>query len=44
MTKRELINYKRSRSHLSYSYSRPIPILISLSNLVLIHRGIPREG
>ena len=42
MTKWEQINYKRSHSHLSYSDSRSIPI--SLSNLVFIPMGIPREG
>ena len=42
MTKWEHISNKRSHSHLSYSHSRPIPI--SLSNLVPIPIGIPREG
>ena len=42
MTKWKHINNKRSHSHLSYSHSRPIPI--SLSNLVPIPMGIPREG
>ena len=42
MTKWEHINNKRSHSHLSKSHSRPI--LISLSNLVPVPMGIPREG
>ena len=37
MTTWEHINNKRSRFHLSYSHSRPIPI--SLSNLVPIPMG-----
>ena len=41
MTKWEYVNNKRSYSHLSYSHSRPIPI--SLSHLVPIPMGIPRE-
>ena len=42
MTKWELINNKRSHSHLSYSYSCLIPI--SLRNLAPIPMGILREG
>ena len=42
MTKWKYVNNKRSHSHLSYSYSRPIPII--LSNLVLNPMGISWEG
>ena len=41
ITKWEHINNKRPHSHENYSHSRPIPI--SLSNLVPIRMGIPRE-
>ena len=42
MNKWEHINNKGSYSYLSYSHSRPIPII--LSNLVPIPIEIPREG